>query len=62
LNIYDSSSFLTCISTSTGGAIYGIISGGEVELNKITFRGCKGFSGGAVYSTISGDGKLTINN
>ncbi|KAA6388693.1 MAG: hypothetical protein EZS28_015780, partial [Streblomastix strix] len=58
------SSFTQCINTNgNGGALNFVIgSGGEVQLNKVTFNSCQSKSGGAVYSTISGDGKLTITN
>ncbi|KAA6372117.1 MAG: hypothetical protein EZS28_032356 [Streblomastix strix] len=63
LYIGGSSSFTSCQSTAgVGGALYAVINGGEAELNEVTMKLCSGLNGGAIYSTISGDGKLTINN
>jgi hypothetical protein len=62
LKINDSSSFINCVSSYSGGGIYAVISGGEVELNGITMNGCSSLNGGGVYSSISGSGKLTITN
>jgi hypothetical protein len=45
-----------------------IISSGIVELNKVTMFGCKNnettedSGGGGIYSSISGSGKLTIQD
>ncbi|KAA6368184.1 MAG: hypothetical protein EZS28_036289, partial [Streblomastix strix] len=59
-----SSSFTQCTnSNGNGGAMHlEIGSRGEIQLNGITMSGCQSKSGGAVYSTISGDGKLTIKD
>jgi predicted outer membrane repeat protein len=62
LTIKESSSFTGCTSGTTSGAMHAVISGGEIEINKITFNGCIAKSGGAIYSTISLSGKLTITN
>ncbi|KAA6393212.1 MAG: hypothetical protein EZS28_011259, partial [Streblomastix strix] len=63
LYIGGSSSFTQCQSTAgVGGALYAVINGGEAELNEVTFSKCSGLNGGAIYSTISGDGKLTIKD
>jgi hypothetical protein len=62
LTIKDSSSFTDCISGTTGGAMHAVISGGEIEINKVIFSGCKGTNGGAIYSTITAAGKLTIKD
>jgi hypothetical protein len=39
-----------------------VINGGEVELNGVSISLCKGTSGGGIYTTISGTGKLSIKN
>jgi predicted outer membrane repeat protein len=39
-----------------------VISGGEIVLSGVTMSECKGTNGGAIYSTISGAGKLTIKD
>ncbi|KAA6371139.1 MAG: hypothetical protein EZS28_033334, partial [Streblomastix strix] len=63
LKISSSSTFTRCkANNGLGGALYSQISDGQIELNKVTFTSCESKTGGAVYSTISGTGKLTVTN
>jgi hypothetical protein len=46
-----------------GGVLNIIINNlGVVELDKVLFNGCKGSNGGAIYSVISGTGKIMIDD
>ncbi|KAA6361900.1 MAG: hypothetical protein EZS28_042573, partial [Streblomastix strix] len=63
LKTNDSSTFTRCKANSGfGGGIYSTIIDGQIELNKVTFSSCESKSGGAVYSTVSGSGQLSITN
>jgi predicted outer membrane repeat protein len=48
-------------SNGDGNALNVIINEkGEVEIIGVSFSGCKGLNGGAIYSMISGNGKLIV--
>ncbi|KAA6380812.1 MAG: hypothetical protein EZS28_023661 [Streblomastix strix] len=60
LVIQESTQFIDCLSELYGGAIYSVIQGGSVELSGVTFEGCQGINGGAIYSSINIGGKLIL--
>ncbi|KAA6399461.1 MAG: hypothetical protein EZS28_005011, partial [Streblomastix strix] len=62
LTISNQCSFTSCTSAGYGGAIYSIISGGSIDLNRVTMNVCKATNGGGIYTKLSGTGKLTITN
>ncbi|KAA6386195.1 MAG: hypothetical protein EZS28_018278, partial [Streblomastix strix] len=71
LQISQSSEFINCICGTiqgyrniqlSGGAIYAVINGGQMQLSGIIMDKCKSESGGAVFANISNQGNLILDS